>query len=408
MKELLNQIGPVYIAIGAIGAAAVFYKPFWGLLAMAFMIPLEAIVSLSAAFTAIKAVGLLTFMAYGFHFLAKKESFRLDYRVLLPLFFFLMWTTIRFGAHYSDLFKLLQFALLFMLVISLCSKNEFRILSIISAYTVGCLAGIILSALNYLGASATGARATLEGQDANMFSAIIGVGMLFLFLIIRPKFKRYMVLIPYGLTILFIYGLISGASRTASIAMAAVLFIYFFIERNRLKNMANLLMIVLVLGAILTVGLQKGLIREDSLNRIESAQSYQDTTLSIRFWIWGVGLRMIENNFFLGVGLGKFNSTFEKYTGEAWGPHNTYLLVFAETGVIGFLIYMWFLSSFFYLILKAHAENRASVFCILLFIMIFSLTLKILFAKFFWLSLALAYSLSTLTPSEQLPPTERT
>lgn len=395
--ELLNQIGPIHIIIGAICAAVVFYRPYLGLLVMVFMIPLEASVAFSSGFTAIKAVGIITFISFGFHILARKERVMLDFRVLLPLIVFLIWAAVRFEGNYSTLVKLFQLVLFFAVTISLCSNNSRRIYLIIWAYIIGCLAGICLSALNYLGDSYIGARASLEGQDANTFAAIIGIGMLLVILIIRPNFKKYKVLIPYGIGILFIYGLVIGASRTAVVAMSMALFVYLLLNRNRLKNLANILIIFLLLSTVLIVGLQKGLIRQWTLNRIESTTSYEETTLSGRFWIWSVGCKMINDNFIIGVGLDNFNATFNKYTGEGWGPHNTYISIFAETGVVGFLILMWFIGGLTYVVIRTDSENKVSVLCILTFVAIVSLTLTNQYSKFFWVSIALAYSLLNYT-----------
>ena len=78
-----------------------------------------------------------------------------------------------------------------------------------------------------------------------------------------------------------------------------------------------------------------------------SASDLADTaSFMIRVTYWKVGLTMIQDNFWTGVGLGNFGTAYAKYqylgAGDVQAAHNAYLQFFCETGVFGFLAFCAF------------------------------------------------------------------
>lgn len=75
-------------------------------------------------------------------------------------------------------------------------------------------------------------------------------------------------------------------------------------------------------------------------------------TLWMRLQYWRIGLRIVADNFFTGVGLMNFPSVYPQYQDLAATPvkaaHNDFIQVFAETGVVGFLLFTAFWGHFLY------------------------------------------------------------
>ena len=76
-----------------------------------------------------------------------------------------------------------------------------------------------------------------------------------------------------------------------------------------------------------------------------------ESSASYRLQIWKVAIRIIKDNFLLGLGLGymPFKRTFERYlsTLGIFHAHNTFIEIFAEMGVLGFFFFVLFVIAIF-------------------------------------------------------------
>jgi len=70
---------------------------------------------------------------------------------------------------------------------------------------------------------------------------------------------------------------------------------------------------------------------------IQKAHSTVEFSSLMRLTYWKGALGIIKLKFFTGSGLGNFNLPYARYA------HNTYLQIFAETGILGILAFLWFI-----------------------------------------------------------------
>ncbi len=80
------------------------------------------------------------------------------------------------------------------------------------------------------------------------------------------------------------------------------------------------------------------------IDRLLSIGNTADTSTAYRVFIWQGTYRMLRDTFLTGIGLGSdaFNSVYPRYALGAISaphPHNLYLLILSETGVIGMLLF---------------------------------------------------------------------
>lgn len=123
------------------------------------------------------------------------------------------------------------------------------------------------------------------------------------------------------------------------IAAAAVFFL-FFVEKR-------LLLLGIPAGV---VGLS--LLPSSYFNRIISIFNFADSSTSYRFKIWDITIGgVIRDHLYTGVGLGHlpYKKIFETYirTMPIYHAHNTYLQVFAELGLMGFLVFIFLILTVF-------------------------------------------------------------
>jgi O-antigen ligase len=405
MSTLYN-INPFIFVIGAIAAVIIFYRPFMGLVIMFLMIPLEVMVRLSTGFTAIKLIGFITFAAFALHVVLGREKIKIDIKIFVPLILFLIWGLLTIEGNLSAFIKLIQLIAFSALTIAFCFKNQKRLFFVLLFLIVGSLIATFMAASGYLDHTtvAERVRASVQEQNTNKFAFSMGIAII-LSGFLQDRIMGLKRLIILGAALLFLYGLIISASRGAIVALCFSLLIYMAVNKNRIKSVANILLIILLVGAILFVGHKKGFISEFSVNRIAETKSLENTTLVNRFVIWRTGWKIVKDNFVFGVGLGNYARAYSKYTGvyanrvAAYGiptdPHNTYLCIFAETGFIGFALFLSFLGFLFLQTYKAKREENLFGFCLLIFISIVSVKGTMHLGKPYWAGITLAYLIST-------------
>jgi O-antigen ligase len=398
--NFFNNLNPIFVIIGAIVAAIILYRPFLGLMAMVFMIPIETVVTFSAGFTAIKVLGIVTFISFLLSLVRRREKIEINRKIYVPLILLMLWVALTMEGNFFRLLTLIQLIVFLMMTIALCYNNDRRLILLSWIFIIGCSIATCWASLGYLDSAAIGARASVPGQNVNKFGNISGMGII-ISLFLKERWKGYKQILLYGAVIFFLYGMIISASRGVVVALCLVLPIYLVGNKRRLKSVGNLLLIALLASSLFFVGLRKGLITEYTVNRILSIENYEDTTMPLRFTIWRVGWKIAQDNFITGVGLGNFPLEYSKYRGIYSGrvatlgwaadPHNTYLSIFAETGVIGFLLFLWFHGNLFFLILKKINANAVFALCILVFIGLISLKGTLHFSKFYWFGISLSY-----------------
>lgn len=69
-----------------------------------------------------------------------------------------------------------------------------------------------------------------------------------------------------------------------------------------------------------------------------------------RFGIWNIGMEMIKDKPFFGHGINTFMRVFQAYRGSFAAPtyaHNCYIQLAAETGIVGFVCFVWIVIKIF-------------------------------------------------------------
>ena len=135
-------------------------------------------------------------------------------------------------------------------------------------------------------------------------------------------------------------------SRGGWLGLAVGLFLFTLLRDKRVFILLLLLLLLLALaGAVF--------MPETILQRVATIGSTKDTSNLYRFLVWKEALLIIRDFWATGVGFGHlaFRKIYPFYMlNRAKFPyhvHCTYLQILVETGVAGFLIFLWFLISIF-------------------------------------------------------------
>lgn len=263
------------------------------------------------------------------------------------------------GTAFYKLAKIVEFALLgfyiyktkpfsiinFPLSIALLYSTLLAWFQFISGHTLGLW---ILGERTFNASTPGIALVTLNGQDylrpyatfphPNVLAGFLLVGIILIYELRRNKNAPPLF---YSFTLLLsLSALIITFSHSAWFAGAALLFISVIQAfRRRLAVIGRSLLIILIAGSFLIVWVGRNL--KDFPQEVGQ-----------RLELSSVALRMAEDFPLTGVGLNNFIVRLPEYgisPGTTWflqPVHNIFLLVLAETGIIGFLFFLWFLFSF--------------------------------------------------------------
>jgi len=147
-------------------------------------------------------------------------------------------------------------------------------------------------------------------------------------------------ILGFAVTSLGCVALFLTQSRGALVAFVVILiFVLFSLEKRRNRRVTIL---VSILAAIL-VALP---MMASFSNHFESIETESGT---MRLFFWSAGLAMFTSSPLLGVGYGNFREMYSSFPGMDWisegayDAHNIYIQTLAETGLVGFLVFVLFI-----------------------------------------------------------------
>jgi O-antigen ligase len=180
--------------------------------------------------------------------------------------------------------------------------------------------------------------------SANSAAAYLGLSLLFAVSVLFSRMSPTLKILAGVGVVLGTFGLISTFSRggwlTTSICLALLLWLIAGATR---KNLVKVLVVLALLGAI-------PLFFQDEISTRLAADD-RGSAYS-RIPLMKLASRMIEDHPILGVGSNNFGVTLDEYVtgdfrggGFLYAVHNQYLLIWTETGVVGLVSFVWFLTS---------------------------------------------------------------
>jgi len=233
-------------------------------------------------------------------------------------------------------------------VIIFCSINV--IILIYQIFTIIISGDSIFSNIQSL-------RATYANK--NLLSSILFLGLPFLLnsnLLSKPWKNITMILIT--LIIVLFWLIQTKAVIVALIVYCLVLLVLFFIYKGAGIRLKYLRTLMLIAGIVIVSALIVTIVYNQKFSQL-----WNRHTAITRLNIWENSLKMIENNYFFGVGAGNWQVQFPSYGLNNFDvkdirdgmttfqrPHNDFIWIFCEMGIIGFFAYILiFVTVYFYL-----------------------------------------------------------
>lgn len=260
-----------------------------------------------------------------------------------------------------NLIRLLTLCLLVFLIIQIKVEVESLDLMInivvIAAIIISCISileNILnpqIAIQNVLSSGLKIDRATAGGiyADPNRFAASLFLPIIYSFILVLTTDKiKTKIFFSFSIAVLII-GLVSSYSRSAFLSLGLTLLIITIY----LKKVPQLSILSLI-GLVIILSVQP--LRSSFLlygeRILELLGGAIDTSSNIRLMLGSAAIGMFMDSNMIGVGFGAFSENFISYfsTQESVGvvePHNVFYTIFAELGLIGFLIFILILVKIF-------------------------------------------------------------
>lgn len=365
-----------------------------------FVVPWENVVVIQGVGTAAKLLG---FLAGGVGLVAVLLRGRVRHHPFLwagLLFVAWAWASLLWSVDQPNTIKraLAYTQLWFMAWLVYQYGGRVFLSNLLVAYVLGAWVSALLTVWAYMqGLEVTHQRYAAEGFDPNDLSCFLSVaipmaayvGFRAKNLAIRALFLAY---IPFSLLAVFL-----TASRTGAVAATiALLFVLYYL---RSLNWKRSLPAVVLLGLAVLFALRQ--VPPESLSRIGSlVAELMEGTLNKRKIIWAAGLQVFCDHIILGVGAGTFRSAVAPLLGLPVAPHNVFLAVAVEMGILGLALWLLFVTLSCAGVLRLPSPERQVWGAVLLILAVSFLSLNFEWRKITWLVLALAASFGAAVRSQ--------
>ena len=365
--------------------------------------PLESL-PLAEGFSIVKLSAIIVLVAWALSGFQRKANN--PTKVFVPLLVFAViscvWS-IDFSTSLNAITTFLIPSLLVAMIMSNSVNSKKDIAVYLGFYITGCLissiAGLVtrqamLAAAVYAGQE----RLTAFGQDQNTLAFLMVMGVVPLLQLISKTSKPILKYMFIALTIVFAYMIASTGSRTGVIVLALVVLFYAYSARQ--------FKVLAVLGVLVVVGLPIFLqyLPEGIIDRfMQTSDLVEEGDFSDRGVIWQSALdAFFHDNFLLGVGYSNFSTMLRQHYGWQMASHNTYLTYLVEFGFVGVWTFVYVLVKMFKIATSIRKqENNAFVYCYVLPLFVFMITLETEYKRWIFMMYVLLYSWYKLNNEEK-------
>ncbi len=418
-----------YVLLGLIGLVILLFvlrQPYLGLVFTIATLPIVDLLPQIPLFSSIvPIIGLVTLGAYLLQTKRpeKKRTNKFDIEKLFGILF-IFWVVVSnpkaaFTAGDRNwLFTFVQLWILMALSGELLKDSD-RQKTAMLIFAIAAMASAVFAILegDIAEDALSSARVAGLATNANQAARYFVVALVF-FYYLRIKSNASLARFFYLLGIIITFlGVFFTVSRSGILLLFGACGLILILQ-PQIKNKAGLITLVLVGLLILSVN-------SDNIFKIIGsifpAITEGTDTVGLRYNLWRAGWRMWLDQPFQGVGIGMYNSRLWRYmqgmTGPTVGstsPHNTYIQVLSETGIIGFILFLVMLFNAFKNLWpsKINTQNGDEEFrhmwlIILIVISVGGLTITDLANKLLWMVMGVSITYGNISNVvEQAPETQ--
>jgi hypothetical protein len=393
-------------------AVLVLVRPYIGLLALSFMLPLEEsfLGVQQRGVTVTRYLGLFVITAWAFSKIRVRRmpyyETSMQWGILLLCWAGLstVWSVYR-DVSVSSLTTLVQLGGLAMLTADLASSPR-RVAGLLGTFLAGCLA-LSLLGLFVPSLRAGGPLMTLENTGAKWFSfcagAVVLAGLVLLGSRGIPRWLSRTAIAAVGGNVLAV---VLAGERGTFVALALTLVVLGLIEGGRMRAVCLFAATVTVVGITSSFLAERAGLPSDIAGRYR-VEEMARTGGTGRTRIWGNALALFMRSPLVGSGLSTFHEPDPYRDPRFMSAHNDLLGIAVDLGVVGALLYLAVMGSAIVRPLRVRSKMSLSqsrvlplvVSALMMYLAGSGLTSRFFYAKAFWLLLGLSYAVTRVPGS---------
>ncbi len=399
-----NQLPLLAVAIvGVLGFLAFFSQPFAALVLFTVFIPFEELIVLPYLGTPTRLAGILFFASYLVH---RRFDIRLGvFPIAAWLWFFWAFASLSWSQEprFTGFFQLTQLIFMAWLVADFVARDKTIVAKLLQWYTASASILASLGLFNFLQNADSNSfsqqtrTSGFEGQGVEHFAFYLIPALftsLYYTLNAKSLLKR---LVCAGLSVLFLLAILASGTRGAWLSVTAGLAIAYLPKLRLQQWLALIVVTVIGFGAISQVPAVTEFVRFRADSALDSGGAGRvniwqvSTVVFARQPIQGVGFRNYEHTVRLqDFDAAPFNITYTDGFREQV-LHNIYLEVLVELGLIGFVLWMLWLSRLVFC--RSNDPEWFLLYGILIAYLVGGLTNPELNRKYFWITIGMAEGL---------------
>ncbi|NDJ76812.1 MAG: O-antigen ligase family protein [Chloroflexi bacterium] len=363
----------ILMAVGTLVAAVIWFFPHVGLAVTMASLPLQGILpTIPFASSLVSALGGLTLIAFVFQ-RKGRPLFNFGTRIQFVLAIgFILWQLLTFPelSYYGNrnwLFTFGQLWIIMWLASEILTPGKHA--AAMRIYVIACVISAIYAFMNAEIVAEFSEGAGLErsaglAENQNSLAFFLVLGIVFNAYLHRQNTNAGMALVYPAVYVALLLGVVGTISRAGFLSTGmAFIFLMLFWMRGGPEKVRTILITVLVVvvGAMYFVPDEYWLLMEQTIfteERTETGYGNRETLILTGIEVW-------QDHPVIGVGIDQFRSTSREYLS---GPekhlagkvtHNFYITLLAETGIIGFLLFLgWMIYSVYELYLTMRADDE--------------------------------------------------
>ncbi len=355
-----------------------------------FTIPLENVIIVSQIGTISKITGMLSIIGIlGFGLFMRRKLYISSFHWIVFIFVILVGFSYFWSADsLKTISRFITYLGLFLITLMIyqIKRVDSYIKNIMFAFLLGAWISTLDEFKMYFTYSGLPLRYTAPGFNPNDFAFYLLIAICFAWYLGQRYDGVAFKLLSLGYIPLGMMGILLTGSRAGFLGLIIVMaYIVTSTDGKRRKRIFMGLAALVISIILIRLYVPEYLIqRVTFITHVSS-----DENMEIRLMIWKAALQLFYEHPVVGAGAGTFNFAIENYLGFSKAPHNVFIAILSELGVMGLLVWGSMIILIIEKIKKNFTDRKNLWICLFLIILLISLTHNLEWRKGFWLIFSL-------------------